>query len=89
MDINHLATMLPRMCMQAGTQKYTNHCLRSTTIQKLSDAGLDTKEIMAVSGHKCEMATETQWPEKVEQHPRHAKRHTSTSLQQTLQAYKQ
>lgn len=62
MGVNHLATMLPRLCKQAGTQqKYSNHCLRSTTIQKLSDAGLDTRQIMTVSGHKCETSLQSYW----------------------------
>ena len=44
--------MLPRMCKEAGTHKsYTNHSLRVTAIQKLSDAGLEAREIMAVRGH--------------------------------------
>ncbi|XP_059912177.1 uncharacterized protein LOC132461148 [Gadus macrocephalus] len=33
MGVNHLAKMLPKICKQAGTRRYTNHCLRSTTIQ--------------------------------------------------------
>jgi len=49
----------------SGTQKYTNNCLHRTTIQKLSDAGLDTGEIMAISGHKCETALRSYWRPKL------------------------
>lgn len=50
---NQLGGMLPRLCEEAGTTvRYTNHCLRATTVQMLSDAGLAAREIMAVSGHR-------------------------------------
>lgn len=52
LGVNQLAQMLPRMCKEAGTHTYTNHSLRATAIQKLSDAGLEAREIMAVSGHR-------------------------------------
>ena len=53
LGVNQLAQMLPRMCKEAGTHtSYTNHSLRATAIQKLSDAGLEAREIMAVSGHR-------------------------------------
>ncbi|XP_061572839.1 activating transcription factor 7-interacting protein 1 isoform X2 [Cololabis saira] len=46
MGVNHLSTMLPRICKEAGTQhRYTNLCLHSTPIEKLSDAGLNTTQI--------------------------------------------
>ena len=49
---NTLANMLPRICKEAGTTLYTNHSIRATTIQQLSDAGLEAREIMSVSGHR-------------------------------------
>lgn len=53
LGVNQLSQMLPRMCKEAGTHtSYTNHSLRATAIQKLSDAGLEAREIMAVSGHR-------------------------------------
>ena len=51
LGVNYLANMLPQICKLAETTVcYTNHCLRATTIQKLSDAGLESKEIMSVTG---------------------------------------
>ena len=62
LGINYLANMLPRICKLAGrTESYTNHCLRATTIQKLSDAGLESKEIMSVTGHKNESSLRSYW----------------------------
>lgn len=48
-----LATMFPKIFKTAGrSQIYTNHCLRTTKIQKLSDAGVEAREIMYVIGHR-------------------------------------
>lgn len=53
LGINTLSQMLPKMCKEAETQAiYTNHSLRATAIQKLSDSGLEAREIMTVSGHR-------------------------------------
>uniref|UniRef100_A0A1A8IWA9 MORC family CW-type zinc finger 3b n=1 Tax=Nothobranchius kuhntae TaxID=321403 RepID=A0A1A8IWA9_NOTKU len=53
LGVNQLSQMLPRMCKEAGTHtSYTNHSLSATAIQKLSDVGLEAREIMAVSEHR-------------------------------------
>ncbi len=53
LGINTLAQMLPKMCKEAGTQAvYTNHSLRATAIQTLSDVGLEAREIRTVSGQR-------------------------------------
>ena len=53
LGVNKLSQMLPSMCKEAGTHtSYTNHSLRATATQKLSDAGLEAREIMAVSGNR-------------------------------------
>ena len=36
------------------TTRYTAHCLRATAIQGMSDAGLELRHIMLMSGHKNE-----------------------------------
>ena len=52
LGVNQLGKMLPRLCQEAGTSvRYTNHSLRATAKQKLSEARLASREIMAVSGH--------------------------------------
>ena len=33
---------------------YTNHCVRATTISWLAHAGIPSREIMRISGHRCE-----------------------------------
>lgn len=46
---------LPDLCKLAGCSKrYTAHCLRATTIQAMSDAGIETRQIMYMSGHRNE-----------------------------------
>ncbi|XP_049444482.1 uncharacterized protein LOC125896159 [Epinephelus fuscoguttatus] len=47
--------MLLKMCKEAGTTAiYTNHSLRVTAIQKLSDAGLEAREIMTLAALKLD-----------------------------------
>lgn len=70
MGVNYLATMLPRICKAAGTKIYTNHCLRSTMVQRLSDAGFDSREIMSVSGDKCESSLKSYWRPNLNQRKR-------------------
>ena len=46
---------MPDICKQSKTaNKYTAHCLRATAIQRMSDAGLETRQIMFMSGHRNE-----------------------------------
>ncbi len=65
--INTLAQMLPKMCKEAGTRAvYTNHNLRATAIQKLSDAGPEAREIMRWGTGKmllelCNITVESRW----------------------------
>ena len=52
---NTLYSKTKDICIEAGvSRKYTNHCLRATTVTALDDAGYQARDIMTVSGHRSE-----------------------------------
>ena len=51
---NTIGEKMKNISSRAGTRKYTNHCLRATSITSLQNAGFRDREIMSVSGHRSE-----------------------------------
>ena len=52
---NMLYSFMARMCLEAKLNThYTNHSVRATSITALDHAGIDSRHIMAISGHKSE-----------------------------------
>lgn len=50
-----LGRFMSMLCQKAGlSKKYTNHCIRVTTVSKLHDSGAKCEDICAVTGHKSE-----------------------------------
>lgn len=53
LGVNTLSDMMPRISASAGLSKrYTNHCVRSTTVGVLFHAGVQAQSIMARTGHR-------------------------------------
>ena len=54
---NMLYSFMARMCVEAKLNtRYTNHSVRATSITALDHAGIDSRHIMAISGHKSEQS---------------------------------
>ena len=55
----YLGEMLARMSEKYKlSRRYTNHCLRVTTLQSLEDANIEGRHIIRVSGHKNTQSVE-------------------------------
>ena len=52
-----LGMMMSKISAEAKlSDRYTNHCLRATTVTALSHAGFESKDICSVIGHKSEVS---------------------------------
>ena len=57
LGVNKLGVMMREISEEAELSSiYTNHCVRATAITLWSDAGLENRHIMAVSGHRNEQS---------------------------------
>ena len=54
---NSISQLMPRISRKAGlSQVYTAHCVRASTITSLHQAGVDAKQICAITKHKNEQS---------------------------------
>ncbi|CAC5384088.1 unnamed protein product [Mytilus coruscus] len=52
--------MMKQISTEAKLSKiYTNHCVRATTVTVLSHVGVSNREIMKITGHKCESSLDS------------------------------
>ena len=52
---NTIDSMMKNMCLRAGIDpRFTNHCVRSTTVNILSSKDMKNRHIRAVKGHKSD-----------------------------------
>ena len=52
---NLLGGMMQRISERAGlSRKYTNHCVRATTVTLLKERGIEDRKVCLVTGHKAE-----------------------------------
>ena len=58
--MNKLGDMMKEISLAASLSKvYTNHCVRSTTISALDEAGIPIHRIMQTSGHRSESSVKS------------------------------
>ena len=54
---NSIAQLMPKISKKAGlSQVYTAHCVRASTIPRLHQAGVEAKQICAITKHKNEQS---------------------------------
>ena len=57
MGKNAISQLMPKISKKAGlSQVYTAHCVRASTITSLHQAGVDAKQICAVTKHNNEQS---------------------------------
>ncbi len=66
------------------SDKYTNHCVRSTCIQNLDDADFEGRHIITISGH-CSESTVKPYTKKTSDSKKHA---MSDSLHEKIEPKK-
>lgn len=57
---NTIGTFMSTISAKAGLKtRYTNHCIRATTVTRLRDSGIDPHDIVSVTGHRCVASIES------------------------------
>lgn len=52
--VNAIGGFMAKISDEAQLSKrYTNHCIRATTVTQLRDGGMDPQDIVSVTGHRC------------------------------------
>ena len=53
---NSIAQLMPKISKKAGLSQHKAHCVRASTITRLHQAGVDAKQICAITKHKNEQS---------------------------------
>ena len=60
LGVNTLGNIMKNISKRLNLSRlYTNHSIRATCVTKLSAEGFESREIMRVTGHKCESSLRT------------------------------
>ncbi|XP_051542798.1 uncharacterized protein zgc:174877 isoform X4 [Myxocyprinus asiaticus] len=86
LGVNLLSQMLPKICKEAGTRSiYTNHSMRVTAIQRLSDPVLQARGFMALSGHSVQVGISSQWQQESALYSSSSEMDSSSTRQDTCE----
>ena len=81
---NTIAKLMDNISVKAElSEKYTNHCIRASTVTALYQRGVDTKQIFAITKHKDERSLSHYISQTTSEH----KRQCSRLLQEAFDGY--